>query len=92
MKPLTIAIDGHSSTGKSTLAKQLALKLEQSGGLDRPFQKVKPCSVGVMLRRGRRCLAKGHRTTRPSPYDLRSCPVVEVDSYDDDSTPRHGQG
>ncbi|MEK9996923.1 MAG: cytidylate kinase, partial [Cryomorphaceae bacterium] len=24
MKPLTIAIDGHSSTGKSTLAKQLA--------------------------------------------------------------------
>ena len=67
-------------------------ELEQSGGLDRPFQKVKPCSVGVMLRRGRRCLAKGHRTTRPSRYDLRSCPVVEVDSYDDDSTPRHGQG
>lgn len=27
MKPLTIAIDGHSSTGKSTLAKQLAQKL-----------------------------------------------------------------
>lgn len=27
MKPLTIAIDGHSSTGKSTLAKQLAHKL-----------------------------------------------------------------
>lgn len=27
MKPLTIAIDGHSSTGKSTLAKQLAKKL-----------------------------------------------------------------
>lgn len=27
MKPLTIAIDGHSSTGKSTLAKQLAKEL-----------------------------------------------------------------
>lgn len=27
MKPLTIAIDGHSSTGKSTLAKQLAQNL-----------------------------------------------------------------
>ena len=27
MKPLTIAIDGHSSTGKSTLAKQLAKAL-----------------------------------------------------------------
>jgi len=26
-KPLTIAIDGHSSTGKSTLAKQLAMEL-----------------------------------------------------------------
>jgi hypothetical protein len=46
----------------------------------------------VMLQRGRRYQAKGHRTTRPSPYDLRSCHVVEVDSYDDDSTPCHGQG
>ena len=67
-------------------------ELEQSGGLDRPFQKVKPCSVGVMLQRGTRYQAKGHRTTQPSPYDLRSCLVVEVDSYDDDSTPCHGQG
>jgi len=28
MKPIVIAIDGHSSTGKSTVAKQLAKALE----------------------------------------------------------------